>query len=136
MKLQYAKSESKNIIGHCDADWAGGDDRHLTSGYIFELAGGPISWKSQKQSTIALSTCKAEYVSMSSATQEAIWYFNLQKELFSQAVLIELFSDNQSAITLSGNNSYSTRCKHIDICFHFIRDIIQKGLVKIQCFNK
>lgn len=131
MKLQYSKSGSNNIIGFCDADWAGAKDRHSISGYVFEMAGGPISWKSQKQSTIALSTCEAEYICISVAVQEAVWYHNLQKELLSEIPVI-LYSDNQSAITLTENNSYSARCKHIDIRYHFIRDVVRKGIVNIQ----
>lgn len=131
MKLQYSKSGSKNVVGYCDADWAGSNDRHSTSGYLFEMAAGPISWKAQKQTTIALSTCEAEYISMSLAVQEAIWYHNLHKELTTEAPII-LHSDNQSAITLSENNCYSARCKHIDIRYHFMRDVIQKGIVQIN----
>lgn len=128
MRLEYSKSGINHIVGFSDADWGGANDRHSTSGYVFQMSNGPISWKSQKQSTVALSSCEAEYIAMSTATQEAIWYYNLQKEL-KQENSINLFCDNQSAMITAENNAYSPRCKHIDIRYHFIRDIIQKGIV-------
>jgi hypothetical protein len=131
MKLEYSKTGSDYIIGYSDADWGGSNQRHSTSGYIFQMAGGPISWKSQKQSTIALSTCEAEYIALSSATQEAVWYYNLQKEL-NESRAIPINVDNQSAIQIAENNAYSSRCKHIDIRYHFIRDILRKQIINLN----
>ena len=63
-----------NLIGYSDADWAGDvHDRHSTSGNVFLLAKGAMSWLSKKQATVALATAEAEYVALSAATQEAIW---------------------------------------------------------------
>ena len=80
--LKYEKLESSTLVGYSDADWAGDlDDRHSTSGNLFLLAGGPVSWLSKKQSTVALSTAEAEYMSLSGATQEAVWLRRLLSEL-------------------------------------------------------
>ena len=74
LAIKYQKSDDGDLIGYSDADWAGdADDRHSTSGNLFLLAGGPISWQSKKQGVVALSTCEAEYVALSAAVQEAIW---------------------------------------------------------------
>lgn len=131
MKVEYSKAGSKHIVGFSDADWGGSKDRFSTSGYVFQMANGPISWKTQKQSTVALSTCEAEYIAVSTASQEAIWYYNLQKELNSTS-LVPIHFDNQSAMVLAENNAYSARCKHIDIRYHFIRDILKKAIIELK----
>ena len=70
------------VLGYSDADWAGdADDRKSTSGYMFLIAGGPVSWKSRKQSTVALSTAYAEYIALSTAVQECMWMQRLLSEL-------------------------------------------------------
>ena len=66
-------SNGSGVLGYSDADWAGDmDDRKSTSGYMFQIAGGPVSWRSKKQDTVALSTAEAEYVALSSAVQECV----------------------------------------------------------------
>ena len=73
LKLQY-QSDGENLLGYSDADWANDvDDRHSTTSNVFTMSGGAISWLSQKQTTVALSTAEAEYIALGSATQEAIW---------------------------------------------------------------
>ena len=69
-------------MAYSDADWAGDvGDRKSTSGYVFSIAGGPVSWRSRKQNTVALSTAEAEYVALSSAAQECVWIRRLSAEL-------------------------------------------------------
>ena len=70
------------MLGYSDADWANDtDDRHSTTGNVFIMSGGAISWLSHKQSTVALSTAEAEYIALGSATQEAIWLNQLLTDL-------------------------------------------------------
>ena len=72
--LIYRRSDSLEIKGYSDADFAGDrDDRKSTSGYVFTLVGGAISWKSSKQSTVASSTMYAEFIACFEATGQAIW---------------------------------------------------------------
>ena len=72
--LLYRKDGSSDCVGYCDADWAGDmDDRKSTSGYMFQISGAAISWRSKKQPCVALSTAEAEYIALASAAQEAIW---------------------------------------------------------------
>ena len=67
-------SIGQKMLGYSDADWANdSDDRHSTSGNVFLMVGGAVSWLSQKQPTVALSTSEAEYMALGSATQEAVW---------------------------------------------------------------
>ena len=104
-------------IGFSDADWAGdAEGRKSTSGYIFCIAGGPVSWRSKKQESVALSTAEAEYVALSSAAQECVWIKRLNFELANisngPSVIME---DNQSCIAMSKNPQYHGKSKHIDI---------------------
>ena len=81
--LEYRKiDKSCSLTGYSDADWAGDqDDQHSTSGNLFLMAGGPVSWLSKKQAIVALSTAEAEYVALSRATQETIWIRRLLDSL-------------------------------------------------------
>ena len=127
LAIKYQKSDDGDLIGYSDADWAGdADDRHSTSGNLFLLAGGPISWQSKKQGVVALSTCEAEYVALSAAVQEAIWLKKLLADLGvvpKQPVVI--MEDNQGALAVAKNPIAHTRTKHIDIRYHFIREAVR-----------
>lgn len=137
MKLIYTKDGNEKITGYCDADWASDvRDRKSCTGYIFLLQGGAISWRSQKQQTVALSTAEAEYMAMSSAAQEALWLQQLHAELGQeQSNPLVIFSDNQSAIKLSNNDCYLPRSRHIDIRYHFLKDHVNNLDIKF-CYVK
>ena len=78
----YSQNQDDVAIGYSDADWAGDfEDQKSTSGYIFNLCRGVISWRSKKQSCVALSTAEAEYMALASAAQEAVWLQRLLSEL-------------------------------------------------------
>uniref|UniRef100_A0A1X7UD26 Reverse transcriptase Ty1/copia-type domain-containing protein n=1 Tax=Amphimedon queenslandica TaxID=400682 RepID=A0A1X7UD26_AMPQE len=109
------------------------DDRKSTSGYLFKFTGASISWRSRKQSCVALSTAEAEYTSLATAGQEAIWLSRLITELKRGTENpVTLYEDNQAAICLSKNPQFHWRSKHIAIKYHFIRDQVQKGTLTIQ----
>ena len=89
--LLYTKQDQKEVIGYSDANWGGDNDDHRsTSGYIFQIGGTAISWSSRKQSSVALSTAEAEYMALSSATQEAVWLRQLYTDLFKDPIRLEL----------------------------------------------
>ena len=135
LAIKYQRSESNMLIGYSDADWAGDlDDRHSTTGNLFLMAGGPVNWLSKKQAVVALSTSEAEYVALSSATQEAMW---LRKLLISDLQVTSqeptvLMEDNQGAISIAKNPVAHSRTKHIDIRYHYIREAMQEGIVIIH----
>ena len=122
--LSYKKCADGILTGYSDADWAGDvDDRHSTSGNVFSLARGAVSWLSKKQATVALSTAEAEYVALSTATQEAIWLRRLLTDVgepLEESIVIH--EDNQGAIAMAKNPVGHARTKHIDICYHFVRE--------------
>ena len=130
--LQY-KATGENLFSYSDADWASDiDSRQSTTGNVFVMSGGAISWLSQKQATVALSTAEAEYIAMGSATQEAIW---LRQLMFDLEVNVqgptEILEDNQGSIAMAKNPVGHKRTKHIDIRHHFIREAVQAGTISL-----
>ena len=72
--LTYKRSDQLEVTGYSDSDFSGcPDDRKSTSGFIFMMAGGAVSWKSVKQTLTATSTMEAEYVACYEATCQAMW---------------------------------------------------------------
>jgi hypothetical protein len=124
---------TESIQGYSDADWASGEDRKSISGYVFTLAGSPISWQAKKQSTIALSTAEAEYAALTQATKEAIWLQNLLKDLGMSKYAPRIINvDNQGTIALAENPIHHARTKHLDIQLQFVRDSIENGTVELR----
>lgn len=116
-------------VSMCDADWAGDPStRRSTTGYIFVLAGGAISWRSRLQPTVALSSTEAEYRAVTEAGQELVWLWNMMKAFgFSDPNPTVLQSDNFGAIHLTSKSIFHARTKHIEIHHHWIREIVKKG---------
>jgi hypothetical protein len=132
--LKYKKDIKYNLVGYSDADYAGDlDDRHSTSGNIFVLSGGAISWLSKRQPTVALSTTEAEYISLSQATQEAVWLRRLLNDLKGSDIdSVLIMEDNQGAIALAKNPVAHARTKHIDVRYHFIREALESGVIDLE----
>lgn len=128
--LVYVRSEDKKtIVGYTDSDLAGDVvDRRSTGGMCFYLNGSLISWASQKQRVIALSSCEAEYMAATTAACQSIWLRGLLREISAQEIgAVVLHVDNKSAIELMKNPVLHGRSKHIDVRFHFIRECIERG---------
>ena len=132
--LLYSKGESGALIGYSDADWGGdGNDYKSTSGYVFQIGGTAVSWRSKKQTCVALSTSEAEYIALSSAAQEAVWMRALNSDLKNQpSEPTVIFEDNQSAICLAKNPQFHGRSKHINIKFHFIREQVSTKTICLK----
>ena len=97
--LIYPNQNTTILTGYSDSDHAGDlGDRKSTSGFLFILSGCTISWKSVKQSTVAISSSEAEYIALSQATQEAIWFKALLKELGFPQEQITICGDNISSM--------------------------------------
>lgn len=129
---EVAPDDLNTFYGYADAAFANNDDHRSTSGYVFLANGGAITWGSRKQTTIALSSTEAEYVAISEASREAIWLRHLYGELgFIQTQPILLLGDNDGSIAMAKNPQYHKRTKHVDIRWHWVRDLVQDGLVKL-----
>jgi len=129
-----ANNPDNNIFhGFADAAFANHDDHKSTSGYVFLAAGGAITWKSKKQTTIALSTTQAEYVALSEAAREACWLRNLFDELgYPQENPTLIKGDNDGSISMAKNQQFHNRSKHIAIRWHWVRELIEQNLVTIE----
>ena len=130
--LLYDKEKVTDFIGYSDADWAGDlDDRRSTSGYLFKLSGATVSWRSKKQSCVALSTADAEYMALASTAQEAVWMQRLQNDLNEASVKSALvYEDNQSTICMAKNPQYHGRANIL-----ILSSIISVNKLKRKLFN-
>jgi hypothetical protein len=125
-----------SLEGYTDADWAGDpDERKSTSGYAFLLNGGAITWYSKKQTCVALSTMEAEYVACSTAVQEAVWLKRFIEHLgfaSDSGSPVMIHCDSQAALAYTKDPKYHSKTKHIDIRYHYVRDMIAKNEVTVQ----
>ena len=111
--LQYSRDAREECVGFCDADWAGDtNDRKSVSGYLFELNGCSVCWRSKKQPCIALSTAEAEYIALSAAVQEALWMEQLLIDLnVNIKTPMTIYEDNKVAISMSKKSAVSRKGK-------------------------
>ena len=123
-----------DLIEYSDEDWGGDcDDYKSTSGYCFQIGGTVVSWRSKKQSCVALSTTEAEYMALASTVQEAVWLRELCKHLNTeQAGGTFLYEDNQPTVSMSKNPQLHGKAKHVGIKFHFIQEEVHNKSVKLQ----
>ncbi|BBH05256.1 Protein of unknown function D, partial [Prunus dulcis] len=122
----------KFSIRYVDFDFASDLDKRR-SGYVFIMAKGPICWRSILQSTVALSTTEAEYMAMTEAIKEAIWMLGLIEDLGVNQHKLDVYCDSQSAIYLAKYQVHHARTKHIDVRYHFVREVIVEDDI---CINK
>ena len=92
---------------------------------MFNLFGGTVSWMSKRQSIVALSTTEAEYMAATHASKEAVWFQRLCSSMGLVQGAIRIYSDNKSAIFLGKHPAYHSKTKHIDVQYHFVRDMIE-----------
>ena len=134
--LTYKKLDQLEIIGYSDSYFAGcQDSRRSTSGYIYMLAGGAISWKSAKQTLIASSTMAAEFITCFEASNNGIWLRNFVMRLRIVDTIerpLKIFCDNNSTVLYSNNNRSLAKSKHIDIKFLIVKERVQSGQLSIQ----
>ena len=141
--LRYLKGTSKQCLcfgngnamleSYTDADMAGDiDARRSTSGYLMKFGGAAISWQSKLQKCVALSTTEAEYIAATEACKETLWLKKFLQELGMKQERYELYCDSQSAIHLCKNSTFHSRSKHIDVRYHWIRDVLDSKELVIE----
>ena len=134
--LTYRHSDHLELVGYTDADFAGCvDSKKSTSGYIFLLAGGAVSWKSIKQTLTASSTMEAEFVACYEGTSHATWLMNLITGLTIMDSIcrpLKMFCDNSAVVFFTKNNKSGSRSKHIDIKYLVVRDRVKAGTIIIE----
>ena len=135
LKLIYLKSNTNNRIiqGYVDSDYAGDEDRKSTTGYLIKVLDNTVSWATKKQSTTALSSCEAEYVALTAGINEACWIKYVLRDLrVGRTERILIFEDNQSAIKVSQTPANTKRLKHIDVKYHYIKQLVEEGTIELK----
>ncbi|XP_059663952.1 secreted RxLR effector protein 161-like [Cornus florida] len=124
--LTFRKTGELEVIGYSDSGFAGCvDSRRSTFGYLFLLAGGAISWKSAKQSIIASSTMKAEFVVCFEATNHGLWLRNF---ILGFGVMdsisrpLKIYCDNTAAVLFTKNDKYSNSVKHMELKYLTVKE--------------
>lgn len=136
-KLVFELNESKEgwkMIAFSDSDYSGdSDDRRSVSGYIIYLYGCCVAWRSKGQKSVSLSSTEAEYKAISEVVTEILYIKMIVEFLDEKLQLpIQVKVDNLGAIYLSKSASTSTRTKHIDTHYHFVREYVEDGIVQIE----
>ncbi|KAK9069105.1 hypothetical protein SSX86_013221 [Deinandra increscens subsp. villosa] len=132
--LKYGSGGSKRIVGYSDSSHnVDPDDGRSTTGHIFYFGTSPITWCSQKQTTVALSSCEAEFMAATAAACQAIWLQDLLEEITGwEKEKVTIRVDNKSAIALTKNPVFHGKSKHIHTRFHFIRECVERSQVEVE----
>lgn len=151
--IVYGDSGSSKVIGYSDSDYAADKlDRKSILGYVYMLAGGPVSWMSRKQKSVATSTTEAEYMALSTCAKEGMWMVQLLKDMSLSKYLgddlnrvnlvenakheaqspVQLKGDNQAANSLVKDAHIHERSKHIDVAYHHVRDLSKRNLIQLD----
>ncbi|GJS70590.1 retrovirus-related pol polyprotein from transposon TNT 1-94 [Tanacetum coccineum] len=134
--LWYLKDSSIALTTYVDADHAGCQDtRRSTSGSMQLFGDRLVSWSSKRQKSVAISSTKAEYIALSGCCAQVLW---MRSQLTNYGLGFNktpMYCDNKSAIALCRNNVQHSRSKHIDIRFHFIKEQVENGVVKLYFVN-
>ncbi len=132
MEMQQPRID---LVAYSDADWAGDKfDRKSTTGMIVQLFGNTITWTSRKQTTVALSSTESEYMALAATCQELLWCSTWLQEVLGTEIPLhmQVYGDNQSALALVQSNTHHDRSKHIDIRYHFIKQLVKQGIIKLD----
>ena len=138
LKLTYRAEDSPisshPFIAYSDSDYAGcPDTRCSTSGYVLKIGSGAVSWSSKKQATVAASSTEAEYIAAVNAAKEILWMRTLLRELHYQVGgSSPMLVDNQSALAAAQNPEHHGRMKHINVNYHWIRQVIRRKQIAPQ----
>jgi hypothetical protein len=147
-KIRYGPSQHKNsptsqvpssdkLLLYSDADWANMKDRKSISGHVAMLYNGPVAYGSKKQRAVSTSSCESEYIGMSTCCKQGQWIAQILRDMRcseyigDDANAVDMRADNQGAIALCKNPHLHERSKHIDICYHHIRDLEEQSKIKI-----
>ena len=134
LSLRYSKTGNLNFEAFCDSSWGNDVETGRSfAGHVFKLAGGPVVWESRKQKSVTRSSCEAEYVAASDASAESKYLRRFLAELLRRPkAIVTIYIDSQSAMKMAENCRFRHRSKHISIKYHFIRERISKGKLRLE----
>lgn len=136
LKLKLSsRTKTGELEVYSDASWAENPTgRKSISGFCINLNGGTVIWCSRKQDIVALSSMESEYIALTESCKELKWVRMLMKSFYEFSIpeTIVVFTDSQSSMKLISNQKFSNRSKHIDTKYHFIRDLVEAGDVKLE----
>jgi hypothetical protein len=132
-EIWYSASSSLDLVGFFDADFTGcGIDRKSISGICHFLGSSLVCWSAHKQSSVAQSTTKAEYVDATSCCSHILWIVKTMRDYGVTYNSVPLMCDSSSAICLAYNPVFHRRAKHIKVRHHFLRDHVEKGEIEMK----
>ncbi|GJR17050.1 ribonuclease H-like domain, reverse transcriptase, RNA-dependent DNA polymerase [Tanacetum coccineum] len=132
--ITYKHNGGNKIHGYSDSSYGvNTQEGKGTTGIIFYYGESPISWSTQKQATVALSSCESEFITTTTAATQALWLKRLLSKLtHTQEEKITIQVDNKSAIALMKNPVFHGRSKHIDTKYHFIRECVEREDIQVE----
>nr|GFA19152.1 zinc finger, CCHC-type [Tanacetum cinerariifolium] len=132
--ITYKHNGGNKIHGYSDSSYGvNTQEGKGTTGIIFYYGESPISWSTQKQATVALSSCESEFIAATAAAMQALWLKRLLSRLtHSDKEKITILVDNKSAIALMKNPVFHGRSKHIDTKYHFIRECVERDDIQVE----
>jgi hypothetical protein len=135
VKLTYKLGQPLVLEGFSDASYGNClDTRRSFWGYLFQLGGATISWRSRRQRSVATSTAEAEYMAVSMTSKHQLWTLRMIKELLRNDpadIPAAIRSDNTGALDIAENRRINDRSKHIDIHYHAVRELVESGQITI-----
>lgn len=136
LALTPNRSETKEwvLYGMSDSDYAGDKDSRISvSGYVLYANGALVTWKSRGQKSVTLSSTEAEYVALAELVTEVMFVKMILESMgMSVQIPIKLRADNIGALFLAKNTTTGQRTKHIDVRYHFIRELIEEGTIEVE----
>jgi hypothetical protein len=133
MGIMYGTSEEPLEL-YTDADYAScKDTRRSRNGFVFKMYGGAVSWSSKLQSVVAQSSAESEYIAGAHAARHAVWVRRLCTDMGLRiSGPVRLQADNQAAIFMAANSADSSRTKHIEVPYHFLRQVVARGVIRMM----
>ncbi len=124
------------LEGYSDSDWISDvDEFYATSGYVFTLGGGAVSWRSCKQTILTRSTMEAELTALETATAEAEWLRDLLMDLpvvEKPLPAILMNCDNQTVIVKVNNSKENAKSsRHVKRRLKSVRKMRSSGVITV-----
>ncbi|KAH9452549.1 hypothetical protein Pst134EB_033519 [Puccinia striiformis f. sp. tritici] len=123
--------QSHELVGYSDSDWNGSKAWNSYTGSVIYY-NGTVGWCSHKQDVVALSSAEGEYIALTECNQDLLWAANVLEEITQVKPILTLFTDNQSSMQIAKNPIYHHGTRHMNFCYHFIRNHIESKTINLK----